>query len=97
MSEEAVVARKGPYGVVVEKGKTYYWCACGLSKSQPFCDGSHQGTEFEPVKFVAEDKVMVAFCGCKQSRYKPFCDDSHIAIVEEPKDEDQTTQGERII
>ena len=97
MSEEAVVARKGPYGVVVEKGKTYYWCACGLSKSQPFCDGSHQGTEFEPVKFVAEDKVMVAFCGCKQSRYKPFCDDSHIAIVEQPKDDDQSTEGERII
>ena len=97
MSEEAVVARKGPYGVVVEKGKTYYWCACGLSKSQPFCDGSHQGTEFEPVKFVAEDKVMVAFCGCKQSRYKPFCDDSHIAIVEQPKDEEQATEGERII
>ncbi|MBT8119932.1 MAG: CDGSH iron-sulfur domain-containing protein [Gammaproteobacteria bacterium] len=97
MSEEAVVARKGPYGVVVEKGKTYNWCACGLSKSQPFCDGSHQGTEFEPVRFVAEDKVMVAFCGCKQSRYKPFCDDSHIAIVEEPKDDDESIQGERII
>ncbi|MBT8134361.1 MAG: CDGSH iron-sulfur domain-containing protein, partial [Gammaproteobacteria bacterium] len=63
----------------------------------PFCDGSHQGTEFEPVRFVAEDKVMVAFCGCKQSRYKPFCDDSHIAIVEEPKDDDESIQGERII
>ena len=45
MSQEAVVARKGPFGVVVQKGKTYWWCACGLSKSQPFCDGSHKGTQ----------------------------------------------------
>lgn len=97
MSEEAVVARKGPFGVVVEAGKTYWWCACGLSKSQPFCDGSHQGTAFEPVKFVAEEKVMVAFCGCKQSRHKPFCDDAHIAIVEEPKDDEHGIEGERII
>lgn len=96
MSEEAVVARKGPFGVVVEKGKTYWWCSCGLSKSQPFCDGSHQGTDFEPVQFTAEDKVMVAFCGCKQSKHKPFCDDAHIAIVEEPSDIDPT-EGERII
>lgn len=88
MSEQAVVARKGPFGVVVEKGKTYWWCACGLSKSQPFCDGSHKETQFEPVRFVAEEKVMVAFCGCKQSSCQPYCDDSHIAIVEEPKDGD---------
>jgi len=83
MSEEAVVARKGPFGVVVEKGKTYWWCACGRSSSQPFCDGSHKGTDFEPVKYVAEDDVMVAFCGCKRSRYKPRCDDTHISIKED--------------
>jgi CDGSH-type Zn-finger protein len=83
MSEEAVVARKGPFGVVVEKGKTYWWCACGLSKSQPFCDGSHKETGFEPVKYVAEDDVMVAFCGCKRSRHMPHCDDTHISIKEE--------------
>ena len=97
MSQEAVVARKGPFGVVVEKDKTYWWCACGLSKSQPFCDGSHKDSDFEPVKFVAEEKVMVAFCGCKQSRHKPFCDDAHIAIVEEPKDDEHGIEGERII
>jgi CDGSH-type Zn-finger protein len=90
MSEEAVVARKGPFGVVVERGKTYWWCACGLSKSQPFCDGSHKETDFEPVKYVAEDKVMVAFCGCKRSKYKPFCDDSHIAIKVEAKEIDES-------
>ena len=84
MQKQPVIARKGPYGQVVKKGETYWWCACGLSKSQPFCDGSHKGTDFEPVKFVAEDNVMVAFCGCKYSSCQPYCDDSHIAIeVEE--------------
>ena len=98
MSEEAVVARIGPFGVVVQKGKTYLWCACGLSKSQPFCDGSHKETDFEPVKYVAEEKVMVAFCGCKQSKHPPYCDDTHIAIVEEPKEgDDPFESGERII
>ena len=52
MSEDAVMAKKGPFGVVVKKGQTYWWCACGLSKSQPFCDGSHKGTSFEPIKYV---------------------------------------------
>ena len=96
MSEEAVVARKGPFGVVVEKGKTYWWCACGLSKSQPFCDGSHKGTDFEPVKYMAEEKVMVAFCGCKRSGHKPFCDDAHIAIKVEPEEIDESKK-KRII
>ena len=82
MSEEAVVARKGPFGVVVENGRTY-WCACGRSQSQPFCDGSHKGTGFEPVKYIADDDVMVAFCGCKRSRHSPHCDDTHISIRED--------------
>ena len=77
MSEEPVVAKKGPFGKVVKKGETYWWCACGLSKLQPFCDGSHKGTNFEPVRYVADDNVMVAFCGCKQSGNKPVCDGAH--------------------
>ena len=64
MSEEAVVARKGPYGVVVKKDQSYWWCSCGRSQSQPFCDGSHKGTGFEPVEYVADRDGMVAFCGC---------------------------------
>jgi CDGSH iron-sulfur domain-containing protein 3 len=92
MSDEPVMARKGPYGVVVKKGETYFWCACGRSKSQPFCDGSHKGTEFSPVKYVAEEKVMVAFCGCKQSKCQPYCDDSHIAIVVEEEEVDESTK-----
>jgi len=83
MSEEAVIARKGPYGVVVEKGKSYWWCSCGRSKSQPLCDGSHKGTGFEPIEYIAEKNGMMAFCGCKQSKLRPYCDDSHIAIEDE--------------
>jgi CDGSH-type Zn-finger protein len=78
--EEAVMARKGPYGVIVEKGQSYWWCSCGRSKAQPLCDGSHQGTGFEPIEYVAEKNGMVAFCGCKRSRNKPGCDDTHIHI-----------------
>ena len=92
MSEDPVVARKGPFGVVVKKGETYMWCACGLSKSQPFCDGSHKGTKFTPVKFVADDNGMVPFCGCKQTRCPPYCDDSHIAIPDEEKEVDESTK-----
>ena len=90
MSNDPVMAKKGPFGVVVKKDETYWWCACGLSQSQPFCDGSHKGTDFSPVKYVADDKVMVAFCGCKQSKCKPYCDDSHIAIVVEEEEVDES-------
>ena len=80
MSDEPVMARKGPYGVVVEKGKSYWWCSCGRSKTQPFCDGSHQGTGFEPIEYVAKENGLAAFCGCKRSSRKPACDDTHISI-----------------
>ena len=79
---EPTIAQKAPYAVDLEPG-TYWWCACGRSASQPFCDGSHKDTGFEPVKYVADDDVMVAFCGCKRSRYAPHCDDTHISIKEE--------------
>lgn len=80
MSEEPVMAKKGPFAVNVEEGKTYWWCACGRSKSQPFCDGSHKETAFLPVEFVAEKTGMVAFCGCKRTGNKPRCDDTHFSI-----------------
>ena len=71
------VAQKTPYGVEVEAGKSYYWCACGLSKSQPFCDGSHKGSEFTPVKYEAPQAKTVYFCGCKQTAHPPLCDGAH--------------------
>ena len=77
MSAEPVIAQKAPFPTAVEAGKTYYWCACGRSKNQPFCDGSHQGTEFQPVAFTPEKSETVYLCGCKHSGNKPFCDGTH--------------------
>lgn len=74
---DPVPAQKSPYEVTVEAGRTYFWCACGLSKKQPFCDGSHSGTDITPVKFKAEKADSVFFCGCKATEGQPFCDGSH--------------------
>ncbi|MDD5175547.1 MAG: CDGSH iron-sulfur domain-containing protein [Sterolibacterium sp.] len=71
------IAAKSPFAVEVEKGEEYYWCSCGLSKSQPFCDGNHKGSEFTPTKFFAEESKTVYFCGCKQSKNGALCDGSH--------------------
>ena len=74
---EAISPQNEPYAVDVEEGKSYYWCACGRSKSQPFCDGSHQGTDFQPVEFNAAKSETVYFCGCKKTANSPMCDGSH--------------------
>ena len=74
---EPVIAQRGPYGVEVEAGKTYWWCRCGRSGNQPFCDGSHKDTDFTPVKYTAEASKKVFFCGCKHSAHQPVCDGSH--------------------
>lgn len=76
MSEPVRVAN-APFPVEVESGKSYFWCSCGQSKSQPFCDGSHKGTDFTPVKFDATESKKVYFCGCKQTKASPLCDGSH--------------------
>jgi len=75
-SEPVVANRKGFY-FEVAAGRRYLWCSCGRSKSQPFCDGSHAGTAFQPVAFKAERDEDVIFCGCKHTRTGPFCDGSH--------------------
>lgn len=71
------IAQKSPYPVNVEAGKTYHWCACGLSKNQPFCDGSHKGTSFAPKPFKADKNETVYFCGCKHSKNGALCDGTH--------------------
>ena len=71
------IPQKAPYPVEVEAGKSYFWCACGRSKNQPFCDGSHKGTGFSPVKYTAEADKRVFFCGCKHTQKPPLCDGSH--------------------
>ena len=63
--------------VEVEKDKSYYWCSCGKSSKQPFCDGSHKGTEFTPLAYKAEETKKMFFCACKQTNNPPFCDGSH--------------------
>lgn len=75
--DKPVVAQDSPYGVDVEDGKTYTWCACGRSANQPFCDGSHSGTAFTPVAYTAEKTGTVFFCGCKKTQSQPLCDGSH--------------------
>ena len=72
-----IVAQKAPYGIDVEAGKTYFWCACGRSKQQPFCDGSHAGTGIKPVPYKADAAKKLWFCGCKATKTTPFCDGSH--------------------
>lgn len=74
------IAKKGPFVVDLEEGKNYHWCACGESKNQPFCDGSHKGGVFTPLAFKADKGGTHYLCGCKQSENKPFCDGSHNKI-----------------
>ena len=76
---DPVMAQKSPYIVELEAGK-YWWCACGKSAKQPFCDGSHKGSEFSPVPFELTEKTKLALCGCKRSGNKPRCDGTHNKI-----------------
>lgn len=74
--EEPKVAAKVPAVVELEPG-TYYWCKCGLSKKQPFCDGAHLGTSFGPMEFEVTEKKKVALCQCKRTKNPPYCDGAH--------------------
>jgi len=78
--EQAVIAQKSPFQVDVVAGKTYFWCACGRSKNQPFCDGSHKGTGLTPVQFKPEESKTVWLCGCKHTGSRPMCDGTHKSL-----------------
>jgi CDGSH-type Zn-finger protein len=80
--EKALVAGKQPKPVKVSKGQKYFWCACGRSSNQPFCDGSHKGTGLFPVSWEADADKEVWFCMCKQTKNPPFCDGSHKNVSE---------------
>jgi CDGSH-type Zn-finger protein len=77
MSDVPKIARKSPYKVDVTAGKTYFWCSCGHSAKQPFCDGSHKDTTFTPMKYEAVEDKALFFCGCKSTGKAPLCDGSH--------------------
>lgn len=74
------IAQKSPFPIEVKAGKKYFWCACGKSQSQPFCDGSHRGSEFTPMSYDSEADQTLYFCGCKHSNGKPFCDGTHTTL-----------------
>lgn len=80
MAEKGAVAGTKPISMEVEAGKDYWWCACGKSKNQPFCDGSHKGTSFSPVEYKPTESTEAYFCACKRSGKKPLCDGSHKGI-----------------
>jgi CDGSH-type Zn-finger protein len=74
--DQPEIARKSPYVLDLAPG-TYWWCSCGKSQNQPFCDGSHKDTGFTPVKIELSGPTQVALCGCKHSKNPPYCDGSH--------------------
>lgn len=74
---DPVRAADSPFATDVEAGKVYFWCSCGKSASQPFCDGSHSETPFVPLRYEATETKTVYFCGCKITGKAPLCDGSH--------------------
>lgn len=77
--DEAVIAQKAPCVLTLDAG-SYWYCACGRSRKQPFCDGSHKGTTFTPLEFTLDKKTVVTLCGCKQTSIPPHCDGSHAGL-----------------
>lgn len=76
---EPPIPQKAPYAVELEPG-SYWWCACGRSANQPFCDGSHQGTAYSPVELTITEKSKVWLCGCKRTGKPPYCDGTHNSL-----------------
>lgn len=94
---DPVVARPKPCLVTLKGGRTYFWCRCGRSANQPFCDGSHQGSGLEPRKFVAVADEEVLLCGCKQTADAPFCDGAHTNLPDgSPLDDPESPANRRV-
>jgi len=81
---DAIIAGCSPVVGILEAG-TYYWCACGRSKTQPYCDGSHEGTGIEPIELVIDAPRKVALCTCKMTKRPPICDGSHKVMTPEQR------------
>lgn len=96
-SDEPLIARYKPYYYKLVAGKRYFWCSCGRSRNQPFCDGSHEGTSFQPLPYRAEAEAEVLFCGCKHSRSAPYCDGTHNNLRETYAQDDPESPANRDI
>lgn len=75
--EKPVIAQKSPIPVELKKGETYYYCTCGKSTTQPFCNGAHKDTSSKPMSFTAEKDETAYLCACKHTKNPPFCDGTH--------------------
>ncbi|KAJ3164037.1 hypothetical protein HDU88_005690 [Geranomyces variabilis] len=76
-AKRGALTKPSPYAVPLEQGKTYFYCTCGESKNQPFCDGSHKGKGYTPQKFTVDESKTHYLCGCRESANLPFCDGTH--------------------
>lgn len=94
---EPLVAGTKPCYAELKRGRTYYWCSCGRSKRQPYCDGSHAGTEFTPIAYTAAADEEVLFCACKSTRERPFCDGSHNQLPGAYREDDAESEANRTI
>jgi len=81
MSEQPTIAAKAPAKVTLEAGKDYWFCTCGKSATQPFCNGAHKGSSFAPKKFTAEKSGDAWLCQCKHTANAPFCDGTHKTLA----------------
>jgi len=83
MTTLPIVVKAGPFKIEVEAGKKYFWCSCGLSNNQPFCDGAHKGNSqgFKSVMFEATESKVIYFCGCKNGKNGVLCDGSHNKLI----------------
>mmetsp|Transcript_49392 Transcript_49392/g.97317 ORF Transcript_49392/g.97317 Transcript_49392/m.97317 type:complete len:124 (-) Transcript_49392:226-597(-) len=82
-ADKVVCAARSSTGVEVEAGKNYAWCTCGRSKNQPFCDGSHRGTSFTPLRLTFPESKKVFLCRCKATKNPPYCDGTHRSLPPE--------------
>jgi len=79
-SEKPIIAERSPSKAELKAGEKYFWCACGRSSSQPFCDGSHRGSGITPLALSVDEDTEAFLCRCKATANPPYCDGSHARL-----------------